>query len=114
MPNATPATAPIRPSSTASMLIIARSPCRVRPSARSRADSLVRSRTDKDSVLAMPNSAITTDVASRLSNSVAMIPQLGRDYYEIMGIGLVAAFGVSTLTLPSLRRMTAPATIRFE
>jgi hypothetical protein len=31
-----------------------------------------------------------------------------------MGIGLVAAFGVITLTLPLLRRMTAPSTIRFE
>jgi hypothetical protein len=31
-----------------------------------------------------------------------------------MGIGLVIAFGVITITLPLLRRMTAPASIRFE
>ena len=41
-------------------------------------------------------------------------PQPGRDYYTIMGIGLVAAFGVITLTLPLLAAMTAPSTIRFE
>ena len=41
-------------------------------------------------------------------------PQLGHDYYTIMGIGLVVAFGVITVTLPMLRRMTAPSTIRFE
>jgi hypothetical protein len=42
------------------------------------------------------------------------IPQLGRDYYTIMGLGLAGAFGVITLTLPLLRTMTAPSTIRFE
>jgi len=31
-----------------------------------------------------------------------------------MGIGLVVAFGVIMLTLPLLRRMTAPSTARFE
>jgi hypothetical protein len=31
-----------------------------------------------------------------------------------MGIGLAAAFGVITLTLPLLRTITAPSTIRFE
>jgi hypothetical protein len=31
-----------------------------------------------------------------------------------MGIGLVVAFVVILVTLPLLRRMTAPATIRFE
>jgi hypothetical protein len=70
MPNVTPATAPIRPSSIASALIIHRSSRLVRPSARSSADSLVRSRTDSDSVLVMPNSAITTDVASSPSTTV--------------------------------------------
>jgi hypothetical protein len=70
-PNATPATAPIRPSSMASRLIIHRSPCPVRPSARSSADPLVRSTTAWDNVLAMPNSAIRMDVASRPSSSVA-------------------------------------------
>jgi ABC-type antimicrobial peptide transport system permease subunit len=42
------------------------------------------------------------------------VPMLGRDYYTIMGIGLALAFGIITLTLPLLRRMTAPSTIRFE
>jgi uncharacterized membrane protein YhaH (DUF805 family) len=50
----------------------------------------------------------------RLAPVGTAIPQLGRDYYTIMGAGLVAAFGVITLTLPLLRRMTAPSTIRFE
>jgi hypothetical protein len=31
-----------------------------------------------------------------------------------MGIGLAVAFGVIALTLPLLRRMTAPSAIRFE
>ena len=50
----------------------------------------------------------------RLAPAGTAIPQLGRDYYTIMGIGLLLAFGVITLTLPLLRRMTAPSTIRFE
>jgi hypothetical protein len=50
----------------------------------------------------------------RLAPVGTAIPQLGRDYYTIMGIGLLLAFGVITLTLPLLRRMTAPSTIRFE
>jgi hypothetical protein len=50
----------------------------------------------------------------RLAPRGTAIPQPGHDYYTIMGIGLVVAFGVITLTLPLLRRMTAPSTIRFE
>ncbi len=50
----------------------------------------------------------------RLAPAGTPIPQLGHDYYAIMGVGLVIAFGVITATLPLLRRMTAPATIRFE
>jgi hypothetical protein len=50
----------------------------------------------------------------RLAPVGTAIPQLGRDYYTIMGIGLVVAFGVIAVTLPLLRRMTAPSTIRFE
>jgi hypothetical protein len=50
----------------------------------------------------------------RLAPVGTAIPQLGRDYYTIMGVGLLLAFGVITLTLPLLRRMTAPSTIRFE
>jgi hypothetical protein len=50
----------------------------------------------------------------RLAPVGTAIPQLGRDYYTIMGIGLVIAFAVITVTLPLLRRMTAPSSIRFE
>jgi FtsX-like permease family len=50
----------------------------------------------------------------RLAPAGTAIPQLGHDYYTIMGAGLVIAFGVIAATLPLLRRMTAPATIRFE
>jgi hypothetical protein len=50
----------------------------------------------------------------RLAPVGKAIPQLGRDYYLIMGIGLVIAFGIIAVTLPLLRRMTAPSTIRFE
>jgi hypothetical protein len=50
----------------------------------------------------------------RLAPRGTAIPQLGHDYYAIMGIGLVVAFVVILVTLPLLRRMTAPATIRFE
>jgi hypothetical protein len=50
----------------------------------------------------------------RLAPVGTAVPQLSRDYYTIMGIGLLVAFGVITLTLPLLRRMTAPSTIRFE
>ena len=42
------------------------------------------------------------------------IPRLGRDYYTIMGAGLVIAFAVITVTLPLSRRMTAPGNVRFE
>ncbi len=50
---------PSRAISNASVSSIRRSWPRVRPSARSSADSLVRSITDSDSVLAMPSSAIS-------------------------------------------------------
>jgi hypothetical protein len=50
----------------------------------------------------------------RLAPPGTAVPQLGHDYYTIMGIGLVVAFGVITVTLPLLRRMTAPSTVRFE
>jgi hypothetical protein len=50
----------------------------------------------------------------RLAPAGTAIPQLGHDYYTIMAVGLVIAFGVIAATLPLLRRMTAPATIRFE
>jgi hypothetical protein len=50
----------------------------------------------------------------RLAPAGTAIPELGRDYYAIMGAGLAIAFAVITATLPLLRRMTAPDTIRFE
>jgi len=50
----------------------------------------------------------------RLAPAGTAVPQLGCDYYTIMGIGLAIAFGVITLTLPLLRTMTAPSTVRFE
>jgi uncharacterized membrane protein len=50
----------------------------------------------------------------RLAPAGTAIPQLGQDYYALMGIGLAVAFAVITVTLPMLRRMTAPASIRFE
>jgi hypothetical protein len=50
----------------------------------------------------------------RLAPAGTAIPQLGRGYHTIMGIGLVIAFGVITVTLPLLRRMSAPSTVRFE
>ena len=53
--------------------------------------------------------------AAAVAVSVALLlGVLAEDYYTIMGIGLAGAFGVITLTLPLLRRMTAPSTIRFE
>jgi hypothetical protein len=66
-------------------------------------------------VLAAAIAYVTTLTAFlRLAPVGTAVPQLGRDYYAIMGIGLLVAFGIITLTLPLLRRMTAPSTIRFE
>ncbi|HTU75856.1 MAG TPA: FtsX-like permease family protein [Trebonia sp.] len=50
----------------------------------------------------------------RLAPAGTAIPELGRDYYTIMGIGLLIAFAIITLTLPLQRKMTAPSAIRFE
>jgi hypothetical protein len=50
----------------------------------------------------------------RLAPTGTPVPQLGRDYYTLMAIGLVVAFGVITITLPLLRRMTTPGNVRFE
>jgi hypothetical protein len=50
----------------------------------------------------------------RLAPAGTAIPQLGHDYYALMGTGLVIAFGVITVTLPLLRRMTSPGNVRFE
>ena len=50
----------------------------------------------------------------RLAPAGTAIPQLGHDYFELMGSGLVIAFGVIAVTIPLLHRMTAPDNVRFE
>jgi hypothetical protein len=50
----------------------------------------------------------------RLAPVGTAVPRLGADYYYLMGIGLVVAFGVIAVTLPLLRRMTMPGNVRFE
>jgi hypothetical protein len=50
----------------------------------------------------------------RLAPAGTAIPQLGHDYYALMGAGLLVAFGVIAVTLPLLRRMTLPGNVRFE
>lgn len=50
----------------------------------------------------------------RLAPAHTAIPQLGHDYYALMGTGLVTACGIITVTLPLLRRMTSPGNVRFE
>jgi hypothetical protein len=50
----------------------------------------------------------------RLAASGTAIPALGHVYYETMGLGLVIALLVILLTLPLLRRMSAPGNVRFE
>jgi hypothetical protein len=50
----------------------------------------------------------------RLAPTGTAIPQPGSDYYAFVGIGLAVAFGVITVTLPLLRRMTVPGNVRFE
>jgi hypothetical protein len=63
--------------------------------------------------------AVTAYLASalafvRLAPAGTAIPQLGHDYFELMGAGLVIAFAVIVVTLPLLRRMTLPGNVRFE
>jgi hypothetical protein len=50
----------------------------------------------------------------RLAPAGTTIPRLGSSYFLLMGIGLAIAFAVIAATLPLLRRMTAPASVRFE
>ena len=42
------------------------------------------------------------------------IPSPGRVYYETLGAGLVLALFIILLTVPLLRRMSAPGNVRFE
>jgi hypothetical protein len=51
---------------------------------------------------------------SRLAAEGVTIPSPGRVYYETLGAGLVLALLVIFLTIPLLRRMSAPGNIRFE
>jgi hypothetical protein len=51
---------------------------------------------------------------TKLAPSGTPIPQPGSAYYELMGAGLGAALVIICATLPLMRRMTSPATIRFE
>jgi hypothetical protein len=51
---------------------------------------------------------------SRLATEGVAIPSLGRVYYETVGAGLAAGLLIILLTLPLLRRMSAPGNIRFE
>jgi FtsX-like permease family protein len=51
---------------------------------------------------------------SRLAAEGVAVPGLGRVYYETLGAGLAAALLIILLTLPLLRRMSAPGNIRFE
>jgi hypothetical protein len=50
----------------------------------------------------------------RLAPAGTAIPQPGHDYYTLMGIGLIIACGIITVTLPLLHRMTSPGNVRFE
>jgi hypothetical protein len=51
---------------------------------------------------------------SRLASEGVAIPSLGRVYYETLGAGLAAALLIILLTIPLLRRMSAPDNVRFE
>jgi predicted lysophospholipase L1 biosynthesis ABC-type transport system permease subunit len=50
----------------------------------------------------------------KLTPKGAPAPAPGSDYYLLMGTGLVVAFAVILLTPPLMKRMTSPATARFE
>ena len=50
----------------------------------------------------------------KLAPAGTQIPELGAAYYLLMSIGLAIALAVIAATLPLLRRMTAPASVRFE
>jgi len=51
---------------------------------------------------------------SRLAAEGVAIPSLGHVYYETLSGGLIIALLIILLTLPLLRRMSAPDKIRFE
>ena len=51
---------------------------------------------------------------SRLAAEGVAIPSPGRVYYETLGAGLVLALFIILLTVPLLRRMSAPGNVRFE
>jgi hypothetical protein len=51
---------------------------------------------------------------SRLAAEGVAIPSLGRVYYETLAAGLIIALLIILSTIPLLRRMSAPANVRFE
>jgi hypothetical protein len=51
---------------------------------------------------------------SRLAAEGVAIPSLGRVYYETLAVGLIIALLIILSTIPLLRRMSAPANVRFE
>jgi hypothetical protein len=51
---------------------------------------------------------------SRLASEGVAIPSPGRVYYATLGAGLAIALLVILLTVPLLRRMSAPGNVRFE
>jgi ABC-type sugar transport system ATPase subunit len=50
----------------------------------------------------------------KLAPADTPVPQLGLAYFLLIGVGLAVAFVVIAATLPLLRPMTAPASVRFE
>ena len=53
-------------------------------------------------------------IVIRMAPAGTAIPALGHLYYIIMGAGLAISLMVILVTLPLLRRMTGPASMRFE
>jgi FtsX-like permease family len=51
---------------------------------------------------------------SRLTAEGVPIPSLGHVYYETLGSGVAIALLIIFMTIPLLRRMSAPGNIRFE
>jgi hypothetical protein len=88
-PTSSPHAAPSKATNTDSARTDALRPPRVRPSARSRADSRVRSSTDSDSVLAMPAKAITTAKAVS-AHSRLRVPRSGAVIWSLMSAMLLS------------------------
>jgi hypothetical protein len=61
-----------------------------------------------------PGRGTSVLAVSRLASEGVAIPSPGRVYYETLGAGLVLALLIILLTIPLLRRMSAPGNVRFE